>query len=356
MRFQKFKRPLCILLACSFTGLFLAACSPSTSNSASSVSSIVTTLTEEFLFSDESLNSSEESISEKASESNTLDDNETVRYTVPDVTLYELPGQSYYFFKDSKMIRAVFQSSADGVDDCADLISKEFDSRESYHQSTDSQSQYSTTWLSNDTKVTLFNTLGVLTLAYFPIDETEDVILSTEESSSELTTVTPQDGDFRVAHWGDTIEMIKNAESANYLGTASDDAGTTLIYEGKVAGNNANIVYYFDTDGKLYQGVYDLSESYNQGSIYISIYDTLKDALSSKYGDPSTDEIVKNSHLADRTDEGTALSLGYTLYRSHWETETLDIYMGMSSINYDTFITIQYIDPHHEEVKNTTGL
>lgn len=90
--------------------------------------------------------------------------------------------------------------------------------------------------------------------------------------------------------------------------------------------------------------------------MYITIYNSLKDALASKYGSPATDNVVKQSHLADRTDEGNALVLGYTTYAARWNADNQTIYLGMSSINYDVFITIQYIDPNHEEVKNTSGL
>lgn len=254
------------------------------------------------------------------------------------------------------MVRAVFKSTDSNVDSCAELISEEFDKNEAYSLSDNSQSQYSKTWLSNDTKVTLFNTLGVLTLAYFPIDADENADLILNESSSASESTKAQNGDFRSANWGDTIEKVKASETAEYLGVSTNEAGTMMVYEGKVADYNANIVYYFDTNGNLYQGVYDLTDSYNQGSMYITIYNSLKDALASKYGSPATDNVVKQSHLADRTDEGNALVLGYTTYATRWNADNQTIYLGMSSINYDVFITIQYIDPNHEEVKNTSGL
>lgn len=339
------------------TALCISFCACSnTSSDSDSVASNIESVSENFLFSDMNWDSSEESVSQKSSESKILDDNATTRYTLPDVQLYDANGISYYFFNDSKMVRAVFKSTDSNVDSCAELISEEFDKNEAYSLSDNSQSQYSKTWLSNDTKVTLFNTLGVLTLAYFPIDADENADLILNESSSASESTKAQNGDFRSANWGDTIEKVKASETAEYLGVSTNEAGTMMVYEGKVADYNANIVYYFDTNGNLYQGVYDLTDSYNQGSMYITIYNSLKDALASKYGSPATDNVVKQSHLADRTDEGNALVLGYTTYATRWNADNQTIYLGMSSINYDVFITIQYIDPNHEEVKNTSGL
>lgn len=353
MRSRLYNRLFCISLLFTCLIFLLSSCSSQATVSSSSIAKPIET----FLFSDESWDSSEDSISSKATESKTLEDNETIRYTIPAAKLYETAGTSYYFFKDSKMVRAVFYSKDTTVNDCAVLISEEFNNRDSYTSSNDTK--YGLSWTSSNSKVVLYNALGILSLAYYPSDtsELDDNIVESEVSSESVpTAVATKDCDFRSATWGDSLDTVKALETADYLGTSSDDTGTMLLYEGKVAGYSANVIYYFDTEGKLYQGVYDLTESYNQGSIYISVYDTLKDALSSKYGEPSIDEIVSNSHLANNTDAGTALSLGYTLYRTHWDSETYDILIGMSSVNYDTFITIQYLDPQHEEVKNTTGL
>ena len=187
------------------TALCISFCACSnTSSDSDSVASNIESVSENFLFSDMNWDSSEESVSQKSSESKILDDNATTRYTLPDVQLYDANGTSYYFFNDSKMVRAVFKSTDSNVDSCAELISEEFDKNEAYSLSDNSQSQYSKTWLSNDTKVTLFNTLGVLTLAYFPIDADENADLILNESSSASESTKAQNGDFRSANWGDS--------------------------------------------------------------------------------------------------------------------------------------------------------
>ena len=133
------------------TALCISFCACSnTSSDSDSVASNIESVSENFLFSDMNWDSSEESVSQKSSESKILDDNATTRYTLPDVQLYDANGTSYYFFNDSKMVRAVFKSTDSNVDSCAELISEEFDKNEAYSLSDNSQSQYSKTWLSND--------------------------------------------------------------------------------------------------------------------------------------------------------------------------------------------------------------
>ena len=110
------------------TALCISFCACSnTSSDSDSVASNIESVSENFVFSDMNWDSSEERVSQKSSESKILDDNATTRYTLPDVQLYDANGTSYYFFNDSKMVRAVFKSTDSNVDSCAELISEEFD-------------------------------------------------------------------------------------------------------------------------------------------------------------------------------------------------------------------------------------
>lgn len=175
---------------------------------------------------------------------------------------------------------------------------------------------------------------------------------SSEEIIEEVEPVEPPDGDFRVGFWGDHAEMIKQYETADFVGEVEG----CLIYTGDVAGYAADILYYFDEAGVLYQGIYGLTETYQQGASYINRYTILKDSLTSKYGEPKSDEIITLSHLAEYTDAGTALDLGYTAYRTKWTTDDTEIMMALMNETGDITFVIVYSDINHEEVHNAEGL
>lgn len=180
--------------------------------------------------------------------------------------------------------------------------------------------------------------------------EVEEVASS--EVNVEEESIEPREGDFRVGFWGDSVEVIEEYETAEYL--AGDEEA--ILYIGDVAGKDAAIMYWFDEEGNLYQGSYSFLDEYNQGHSYIREYNSLKDSLIAKYGEPITDKVVKYSSSADYIDEGQALELGFTTYVAVWENDTTEITLGLVSENYEIEMLLRYKDINHEKIYNTEGL
>ena len=176
------------------------------------------------------------------------------------------------------------------------------------------------------------------------------------DSKLPIIPISNRSGDFRIGFWNDDIDTINKYETAKFEGISEDEYGTTMMYSGTVTGKNAYIFYLFDGDGKLYKGAYQLTDTYNEGSMYISVFDSLKDSLTEKYGKPISDKKNKLTSLANYTDDGTALQLGYVVYGTEWKTDTSKISLGMLGVNYEINILIDYVNPAHKEVKNTSGL
>jgi hypothetical protein len=178
----------------------------------------------------------------------------------------------------------------------------------------------------------------------------------TQEPTQEPTpepTPEERDGDFRSAFWGDDKETVKKYETANLL----HESENGLFYDGvSVAAKNFYAIYYFDTEGKLYQGLYYLTDTHTQGSMYITDYNILKDALTSVYGTPTSDVVKNLNSAASATDAGSALEYGWRAYRTIWETETTTIDILLGADNYEIMLYIGYEDKNHEEVINTSGL
>lgn len=185
-----------------------------------------------------------------------------------------------------------------------------------------------------------------------PASSVIEEIASSEVIVEEQEPVEPREGDFRVGFWGDTKETIKEYETAEYY----SDEDNLVTYLGEVSGEDSIIFYAFDEAGKLYQGMYIFLNSYNQGHLYIRDYNSLKDSLIAKYGEPAIDKVLEYSSLADYTDEGQALELGYTGYIAEWETDTTEITLVLTSENYDITMALEYEDINHEEVYDTEGL
>lgn len=176
------------------------------------------------------------------------------------------------------------------------------------------------------------------------------------DSKLPIIPISNRSGDFRIGFWNDDIDTINKYETAKFEGISEDEYGTTMMYSGTVTGKNAYIFYLFDGDGKLYKGAYQLTDTYNEGSMYISVFDSLKDSLTEIYGKPISDKKNKLTSLANYTDDGTALQLGYVVYGTEWKTDTSKISLGMLGVNYEINILIDYVNPAHKEVKNTSGL
>ena len=203
-------------------------------------------------------------------------------------------------------------------------------------------------WVTDDVSISYFYLINT--------DNKYELILSYELSENKIpvTNASDRNGDFRIGFWGDDMETINKYETAKFEAISSDNK--TIMYSGTVASHEAYILYEFDDDGKLYRGLYQFTDSYNEGSMYIATFDSLKESLSDKYGKPSTDKKKKLSSLANYTDDGTALQLGYTMYNTKWNTETTEISLGMLSVNYEISILMEYKDPTHAPVKDSSGL
>lgn len=351
-----------VFLICFTSLLLLPACSsPSQNESSSTVAESVaesaTASAPNFLFSNASWDTSPDEI--EAIEGKTISTTSFLghgdkSYEFHDVVFNEVVGTNTYTYRDNKLWKVTFHYLGRLATEKSDAIVALLN--ETYHTPTLDKSNVSEDgtgvwleWHLDTVNITYMYVSGsssnnnVITLAYELPDDQIPVI----DSSS-------RNGDFRIGFWGDSIDTINLYETAEYVSTDSDNSG--LLFSGKVSNYEADIAYYFDSTGKLYQGIYQITEDYSQGSVYITTYNTLKENLASIYGTPSSDTKKNISSLAPYTDEGTALELGYTVYRTCWETETTTITLIMMSQNYKVNLLLSYEDINHTDSPNTTGL
>ncbi len=264
-----------------------------------------------------------------------------------------IAGKCAFIFKDELLCKTnfVYDSSQPFDDISSDFIAE---LKEVYGDPTADKSESSgdntniwLEWSADDYKISYF---------YSFTDNKYNLVLAYELPADKIpaTDASDRNGDFRIGFWGDDEDTVNKFETAKFEGLSTD--GLTMLYSGSVAGNDTYIMYDFDSAGKLYRGIYNLTTTYSNASFYITSYETLKDSLTEKYGKPSSDKIKKISSLAQYADADVALQLGYSVYQTVWNTETTEVSLGMLNDGSGISIVISYTDPNHEEVKNTSGL
>jgi len=351
-----------LCLAMLFT---LSACSSSPKSTSSSVPSTSASSAEEspkdthpFVYSDatwDTTSSEIEKVVGNAASSIAFSGEAKKTYTFDGTPCESLNGTSTFIFKDSILCKTTFAyTSSTTITDVSTLIVDEITN--TYGNPTTDKSDLSDdgagvwlTWETDDSTVTYFYYIN-------PSDSKYNILIGYELSESKLPVIdsSARNGDFRIGYWGDDLDTINKYETAEFEGTSSDLS--SVLYSGQVAGYNAYIAYYFDSDGKLYRGGYTITDTFTNGSYYISAYDTIKDGLTSKYGSAEFDKKQKVSSLADYTDDGTAVQLGYVIYRTEWTTETTKISLNLANLNNEMTFILVYTDLNYQESANTTGL
>ena len=151
--------------------------------------------------------------------------------------------------------------------------------------------------------------------------------------------------DFKKFRWGDSQESVMAVEGTpKYSGKMNGLDANYIAYDTTAVGMDVLLAYYF-CDGGLYSVRYILTEEHSVDSLYIDDYNTFKQALTKKYGDPLLDNEKwasdsKKSFYAD--DKGRALNYGFLSYYTCYITERVIVEMDMSADNYEVSTIINY--------------
>lgn len=179
--------------------------------------------------------------------------------------------------------------------------------------------------------------------------ESESIPETTEEVIEQREGTT-----FRNTIWGDDIDTIKKYETKINLESLDDGS---LFGNVRVNGYKAFAFYHFN-DNKLHDGLYLFDLGYTSGGQFISTYNSLKESLTKKYGNPTHDKIIpyQKESLIEYAGSSKALEYGYVSYAASWETDDTLIILGLSSQNYEIGLTLQYLDKNYEPDINDSGL
>lgn len=219
---------------------------------------------------------------------------------------------------------------------------------ESYHKKGDiynAKKCYYRVLSNNPEQTEAFN--GIKCLAFNVVPEAIDVTQEGPEMDSEK--------DFRVANWGDSLQIVQKREGETNLVQSPD----IYAFSGTIASFPCTVLYGF-TDNKLTIGKYIFNIEHSNLNDYMYDYHELVDLLTSKYGNPSRggknnavwfDDLYKD----DYSNWGRAISYGDLAFDATWETPDTEILCQLSGDNYKIKLVIQYVGKNFSQLREAAS-
>jgi hypothetical protein len=124
---------------------------------------------------------------------------------------------------------------------------------------------------------------------------------------------------FRGIAWGMTKNQVLQKEVGKRVPQLS--GAHELVFKGKIAGLECEIIYSFDHKGKLSALGFGSLLKHSTNNLYIDDMISILNALTEKYGQPYIGGQIWHDDLykSDPTDWGFALSLGHLEYKYTWK-------------------------------------
>ena len=161
--------------------------------------------------------------------------------------------------------------------------------------------------------------------------------------------------DFRGFTWGDSWEKIRAEEKAKFV-TKKDK--TEVEYKDVLGGKDIRIMYVFNEDSRLVEGVYIFAKKYNNPELYMLTYTEFSNLLTEKYGNPAKKKERWNSNDAahDTTNLGQAILDGDLSLYTVWITDTVVIKSTLINEEGKPSMQIHYTTRSLDELENKEEL
>jgi hypothetical protein len=187
-------------------------------------------------------------------------------------------------------------------------------------------------------------------------ETTAATITTTIETTAATTIPITENPDVRNVKWGMTISEVKDCESEQLKYEESN----VLWYENVlVSGKYADMYYFFDDNGKLYQAGYFFTKKYSTDDLYISAYNEMKEKFDIVYGNANEEWTWLDSTFRDyygTNYSGLHIAAGRLRVVSTWETDTSDIRLGLMGSDYTISHVASYRDKNYVEPTDLRGI
>lgn len=147
---------------------------------------------------------------------------------------------------------------------------------------------------------------------------------------------------FRKSRWGDSMTQVISVEGKENF---TPDYPNLYSFKTSIAGLSCYAAFDF-VDNKLVRGRYKFMEQYTNNHQHIKYYEKLVNLLTSKYGQPDSEETEYRDDtprvLKDKTRAAMALQTGYLTYYTRWSTLDTAILCTLYSVDDEIYMSIMY--------------
>ena len=135
-------------------------------------------------------------------------------------------------------------------------------------------------------------------------------------------------------------EDLKNIDSRD---------SNELYYHTSIDNEDADLIYYFNDDNKLYQVAFVFTDTHTNYNYYLSSYFKMLENLSKKYGDPSVTKKNEGFTYSAYNDDAKALEMGVLGYDTYWKLNNMNIALVLKSDNDEMHYILAYFSTKYHE-------
>jgi hypothetical protein len=159
-----------------------------------------------------------------------------------------------------------------------------------------------------------------------------------ETSGAEGAKIEANDFDFRNTKWGMNTTQVEQSEDV-----ALQKQENMVYRADQIAGFDTNVIYVFASD-KLVRGRYAFFHSHSNRTAYISDFESMKNILRKKYGEPTAnDQFWKDDlYKGDYPQWGMAIATGRLSYFTRWVTNRTTIILALVGDNHEIRFYVEY--------------
>lgn len=160
-----------------------------------------------------------------------------------------------------------------------------------------------------------------------------------------ITSLLFADPDFRKVNWGDSMEHVRNTETAVLNAAASAESPDCLVYDIVLSHFETLLIYLFAHDTLVRTGYIFLEDHRTNMNSYIDNFEKIDGLLHNKYGDPVEERIdwADDYFKDNKSDWGYALRDSDLEFYTAWQTSETWIEHSLDAHLFDVSHTITYI-------------
>ena len=154
--------------------------------------------------------------------------------------------------------------------------------------------------------------------------------------------------DIREICWGDSMDDVRRIE-----GKPVDQGDDGLLYNVKLCGYDATLLYSFDDDYGVYMAMYTVEG--DRGTIELSKFKKICEKISELYGESEITKVELSSLYKYCDNDGEALEMGYIMMGCNWNLNNTEVQSIITRFDTSkkvcsafTFSDNRYVEPEEE--------